>query len=255
MSAIQTCWALSFGLLLFAPPFARGQAAKSVIKGIVIGAQDNRPIPGAVLVLTGTERRVLSDSIGRFAFEKLVPGTYYLRANAIGFDALTTAVELGERETIDLEVQFGSAPQDRVILPELRVQAQRDSSLDYNADWLRRSQEGNGRYLTRVMIEQKHAFNFADLLRNTAGVRVDCRLTCTVRMARSPANCVPAYFIDGIPADDTVGNLTPPNDIEGVEIYSGPSETPPELESYQARCGVIAIWTRRGKLNRKVSTP
>jgi hypothetical protein len=50
--------------------------------------------------------------------------------------------------------------------------------------------------------------------------------------------------MDGIPTDPAVLWLTPVGEIEGIEVYSGPAETPPELESAQARCGVIAIWTR-----------
>ncbi len=255
MLSNRRCWELLTAFLIFPTVSAAAQAAKSTIKGIVVGGQNGQTIPGAVLELTGSDRKVLSDSIGRFAFEKLLPGTYHIRAIAIGFDPINTAVELGERETIELEVQFGSSLQDRVILPELRVRAPRDTSMEYSADWLRRSQGGNGRYLNRKMIEQMNAFTFADLLRHTAGVRVDCRMTCSIQMARNVRQCIPVYFIDGIPADAVMGTMTPPNDIEGVEIYSGPSETPPELESYEARCGVIVIWTRRGKLNRAPPNP
>ena len=83
-----------------------------------------------------------------------------------------------------------------------------------------------------------------DLLRTVPGVRVDCRLGyCRIQMARAPRNCNPAYFMDGVPVDPSAVLLQPPRDLDGVEIYSGPSETPPELER-MAACGAIALWTR-----------
>ena len=47
---------------------------------------------------------------------------------------------------------------------------------------------------------------------------------------------------DGIPIDDLV-NLS---DLEGLEIYRGLAGVPAEFFTPDARCGVIAIWTRRG---------
>jgi len=89
-----------------------------------------------------------------------------------------------------------------------------------------------------------------DLLRSVPGVRVECprsERVCRLRMSRAPRNCGPAFFLDGIPADATVFYLQSPNDVEGVEVYSGPSETPPELEGIRSGCGAVAIWTRIGE--------
>ena len=38
----------------------------------------------------------------------------------------------------------------------------------------------------------------------------------------------------------------PVNDIEGMEVYSGPSETPMQFSHHASRmdCGAIVIWTR-----------
>ena len=33
--------------------------------------------------------------------------------------------------------------------------------------------------------------------------------------------------------------------LEGVEVYSGPAETPAELSGFGASCGAVALWTRR----------
>jgi hypothetical protein len=113
-------------------------------------------------------------------------------------------------------------------------------------DWLRRKSEGRGRYITKEDIAARQSATLPDALRGLAGVRIECRtsIVCQVRMARSPRNCGPGYFMDGIPTDPAAVYLTPVNEIEGIEVYSGPSETPPELEGVASRCGVIVLWTR-----------
>jgi hypothetical protein len=47
---------------------------------------------------------------------------------------------------------------------------------------------------------------------------------------------------ENVPLDD----LASPGILEGIEIYRGLATIPPEFVSPGARCGVIAIWTRRG---------
>jgi outer membrane receptor for monomeric catechols len=117
------------------------------------------------------------------------------------------------------------------------------------AEFNRRATEGSGRYLTRDYIEKRAAANVMDLLRSVPGVRIRCGRTdrvCTLHFARH-AGCSPAYFLDGIPTDKSVLYLMSPNDLEGIELYSGPSETPPEMEGARSMCGAVAMWTRVGE--------
>jgi hypothetical protein len=37
--------------------------------------------------------------------------------------------------------------------------------------------------------------------------------------------------------------LQPPRDLDGIEVYSGLAETPPELRQWST-CGAFALWTR-----------
>ena len=130
-----------------------------------------------------------------------------------------------------------------VRLPELTVEERANHG---PVDWIRRRNEGRGRYVTRQDIEKRNPATLPDAMRMVPGVRVECRSgsICAIRLARAPRGCNPAFFMDGIPSDPAIAYLTPITDVEGVEIYSGPADTPPELEGPRARCGVIAIWTR-----------
>ncbi len=64
--------------------------------------------------------------------------------------------------------------------------------------------------------------------------------------------CPAQVFLDGVLANrggDRAGvvidDLVSPLDVEVIEIFKGLSSIPPEFLTREARCGVIAIWTRR----------
>ncbi len=227
----------------------RAQAPKdSEVRGIVIRADSRAPVSGAKVSLDGTELALVTDVKGRFKFPKISAGQYIIRAEVEGFPVATSTLLLAKGDRLDIEFQVGAT--ESVTLPELKVEAD-PTIVSPVAEFNRRATSGNGRYLTREYIEKRRSANLMDLLRTVPGVRIECPRTdrvCRIRMARAPRTCVsPAYFLDGIPADPSVFYLTMPTDVEGIEIYQGPSETPPELEGVKSFCGVVVIWTRIGR--------
>ena len=221
-----------------APLAAQGRPGS--IHGVITNVRVKRPIEGARISLLGTPYAVTSDRTGAFDFTGIAAGRYTIQAAAIGFGAMNSAIVVVEGETLELEFQ---ADPEAVKLPELTVEEQANNG---PADWLRRKVDGRGRYITRKHLEERQVATLPDALRLVPGVRIECRgnQICTARMARSPQGCFPGYFMDGIPTDQAVLWMTPVQEIEGIEVYSGPAETPPELEGIHARCGVIALWTR-----------
>jgi hypothetical protein len=221
-------------------PAAAAQARSGTIRGVVVTGNPRRPVEGARISLIGTVHAVTTNHTGQFSFGDLDPGQYVIQAAAIGFSTLSSPLLLKERETLNIEFEADAEP---VNLPELAVEERANHG---PADWLRRKTEGRGRYITRKHIEDRRAATVPDALRIVPGLRIECRgsLVCVARMARAPRNCGPGYFMDGIPTDPAALWLTPVSEIEGIEVYSGPAETPPELEGAAARCGVIALWTR-----------
>jgi hypothetical protein len=195
--------------------------------------------------LEGQNLTVNTDDKGRFKFPKVVAGTYVIRAEVEGFPPATSTLLLAKNDRIEVEFQVGN--NDAVTLPELSV-TEPDARVSSVAEFNRRATTGSGRYLTRAYIEKRAAANMMDLLRDVPGVRIKCARSerlCSLHFARH-TDCSPAYFFDGIPTDKAIIYLMSPVDVEGVELYSGPSETPPELAGIRSGCGVIAIWTRVG---------
>lgn len=232
-------WAL-LALAVALPSGLAGQSRASSIKGTIVISESRRPIEGARVRLIGTEHAATTDRFGAFLFPDLDAGQYVIQASAIGYTTLSSPLLLKERET--LEVQF-EANAEVFRLPELEVAERANHG---PADWIRRKGEGLGRYITRDDIESRRAATVPDALRMVPGLRIECRggNVCVARMSRAPRGCGPGYFMDGIPADPAVLWLTPVQEIEGIEVYAGPSQTPPELEGARTRCGAIALWTR-----------
>ena len=222
-------------LLALCPPLHAQRLG--AIHGTVLTSANRSGIEGARVTLVGTPFVVSTNPRGEFSFNGLTPGKYVIQASAIGFATLSSPIEVKALQT--LEVEFEADPEN-FRLPDLEV-AERPN---LPADFLRRSQEGGGRYFHRAEIERRDPRTVGDLLRGVAGMRIDCRgPVCQAVFARSPRNCQPAYYMDGIPVDATVVWLQPPRDLDGVEVYSGPAETPPELNR-SASCGAVVLWTR-----------
>lgn len=194
-------------------------------------------VEGARVSLVGTTLVANSNRSGEFSFHGLTPGAYTVHASAIGYQPMTAAVEVKAREVA--QVVFETDP-IAVELPEVEV----TQPVRGTPDFLRRLASGRGRYFTRAEIERRDATSVGDLIRMVPGLRVECRgMVCRVYSVRGGRNCAPAYFMDGIPVHASVVWTTPPRDLEGMEIYAGPAETPPELER-GATCGAIVLWTR-----------
>ena len=208
------------------------------INGTVRSSPKATAVEGARVILIGTTLVAITNARGEFSFTGVTPGKYVIQASAIGYTTLTSPIDIKPMETLD--VHFETDPSS-FRLPELAV----EEKPNLPPDFVRRKSEGRGRYFSREDIEKRSPHTVAELLRMVPGMRIDCRgPVCRAVLARaSTRTCQPSYWMDGIPTDPSVVWLQPPRDLDGVEVYSGPSETPPELER-NSSCGAIVLWTR-----------
>lgn len=222
-------------LLALCPPLNAQRLGS--ITGTVRTAARGPGLEGARVILIGTELVVVTNGKGEFAFHGITPGKYVIQASAIGYTTLTSPIDVKPLETV--EVQFETEAES-FKLPDLEVEEKPNLPVDF----VRRMQEGRGRYFTRADIEKRSPQTVGDLLRTVPGMRVDCRgIVCRAVLARATRGCQPTFWMDGIPADPALVWLQPPRDLDGVEVYSGPSSVPPELDR-GASCGAIVLWTR-----------
>jgi hypothetical protein len=95
------------------------------------------------------------------------------------------------------------------------------------------------------------------VLRRVPGVRLlrpdGRRADAVLTRANTGRRCMPAIFLDGIVSraggapritDVVIDDMVPATEIEGIEIYHGPSQAP-AVFSRHAECGAIVVWTKR----------
>jgi hypothetical protein len=264
---VQT-WALRFALvmLVFGPDLAAAQrnAVKATIRGRVLDQNTARPIPDVHVEFvdgrTIVRATAVSDDEGSFVLSDIPRGSFRLRASRIGYAHTITPywrVESGEVLTVAVHLH-----PDAVPLAPLEITARAQSQSPVLSSYYRRLERRvNGSFITREEIEKSNAGAVTDLLRTVPGIQIETGLgqhSRSVSMVRSIAvtsfanGCPVQVYLDGVLAsrNDTepvpLDELATPAVLEGIEIFRGISSVPPEFLTPEARCGVIALWTRRG---------
>lgn len=209
------------------------------IGGTTIDAQTGRPIVGASITIPALSRSVVSDEGGRFVHSALAAGSYVLQVHALGYIASARSFDLTTGQVVTHVFELTTIPP---VLPEVVVHG-RTASRRFE-DFDRRRASRRGQFMARAEIEARNPLNLSDLLQTMRGIRTECvGFTCTVQSVRAVHGCAPAFFVDGR-LSTTFGPSTPVRDVQGIEVYLGPSETPAEYLGPDSGCGVVGIWTK-----------
>ena len=220
-----------------------GAAGPLAIQARVIDRDTRTPIDGAEVFVAGRPRAVLTDAMGSARHTGLAPTIHLIRVRKVGYEPVSVEVVASEDSAAEHVVELsraGAPVMDTVVIEATLA----EPGSYWLRDFERRRAERRGQFVTRSEIEQRNAASVGDLLRTLNGLRMLCNTRgCMVRMTRT--NCRPEYFADGFPADASTVERMPVNDVFGVEVYDL-FEVPVELQRPELRCGVIAVWTRRG---------
>jgi len=103
--------------------FATGAfAQQGKISGQVVEEETGQPIPGANVVIVGTQKGTTTNSNGQYTLLNLDPGTYDIRASSVGFENQTVeGVEV--RLDLTTEINF-QLPEETVGLEGVTIQAE-----------------------------------------------------------------------------------------------------------------------------------
>jgi outer membrane cobalamin receptor len=205
----------------------------------------------------------ISGSDGAFEFVGVRAGTIDITVSLLGFAEAKGGVVLGGGQTLELEVRLSPEP---IELEPIVVQAARLAIGGGILEDVRRRAEGGwGTVLLREELElpRRTASRTTDILQQQVGVHVHGQTETTRTLYLRTPGCGPLVYVDGIkltheprgsdpmgktaPEAARAANLVHPMDIEALEIYRGPGQTPGEFLDSNAQCGVILIWTRRGQ--------
>jgi len=222
---------------------ARGSAR---LQGVV-RTPDGRPLAGARVSVAGTDVAGTTSPNGAFSLTGLPAGTYSLEVRAIGYAPTRVAVNLARTRPASVAVTVD----ERVnTLASVEVQANRTQlQKDYTGFTERAKRGGFGRFITEEDITRRSPIVLTDVLRTMPGLRVvpNGGFGYTVQ---GRGNCTPDLFIDGLRVLDgtaQIDELVRPQDVGGVEVYSGSTGAPAQLQGPGgSACGVVAVWTKRG---------
>jgi outer membrane cobalamin receptor len=206
------------------------------------------PIARASVILNGRVATV-TDAAGFFQIYGVGRGLNLIETRRLGYVPGAFEIDI-EPNRLELEMTVGLYPAP-VQLDEIVVSASRTV---YVAPRLRefyeRRSAGWGSYFVRWEIENLAPISTTDLLQRVPGLLIThggFGFT-DIRVARGAGDpCTPRIFLDGVrmrvDSDFNLDNFVSPFELEGIEVYTGPSQTPLAYLG-ESSCGVILIWTQ-----------
>ena len=194
---------------------------------------------------------------GAFRIDSIKVGPHLIRFRRIGIVPLTVSVVVQPNTTTSVDAIV--APMT-AVLSRITIQAPSGEMLSLPAGVADRVRHGLGHFITAAPIAKQSPRETGDLFRRFAGLQVtglpgreyvsNTRGTTVIYDAiddngahNTTTNCSKgmSVFVDGAPSDRNIDDVAP-SDIEAIEIYKDPVETPVTLK--QSPCGVIYIWTK-----------
>ncbi len=217
-----------------------------------------------------------STSGGLFRIEAQ-PGEYRLRVQRIGYRewlSETFALPVGQ----DLEMAPRLTPSP-VELEPAEVVGQPPTRRRPLPEFERRREHGLGKFITRVEFEKTNPRQVTDVLLRMPRLRLErnpCYMTEATGPCRNSAivgadtrryilrprggpisfgnarggageECAVLVYLDGRYVGDGLRidlDFVPVDQVEAIEVYTGASQIPTELNRTGSACGVIGIWTR-----------
>jgi CarboxypepD_reg-like domain/TonB-dependent Receptor Plug Domain len=221
--------------------------AQGTLRGVVIDSAGRAPVSFADIGIVALHLITRADSLGRFTLKPVPKGQVELSARRVGYEP--------QRQTILLtggsadSVLVVMVPQPEVLSTVAVSEGERRRRQMVEGFYARRAR-GIGSYITREDLETRHARVPTDAL-NMPGISlVHTRYGTSVRFVGTSSvrrDCAPLLWIDGQRAPNMELDDIPVNDIEGIELYHGPSTTPAQFwqgNMSNSACGTIVVWSR-----------
>jgi len=253
-------------LMAFLHAFAFTMLSQEVqVKGRVTSAEDGSALPGASVVVKGTNTATVTDPEGNYSI-RVPAGATTLVVSFIGMK--TQEVEIAGQTTINIAMQPEVIGMEEVVVTALGISKER-KTIGYAV------QDVKSEDLTRVpnlnMINSLNG-RVAGLQVTSASGVAGSSSYITIRGANSiTGNNQPLFVVDGIPIDNSMNasgnpdngsnNLLEgvaysnraidlnPEDIESVTVLKGGAAS--ALYGIRAANGVIIITTKKGKASKE----
>lgn len=213
---------------------ARGTA---VLTGMV-RARDGRPLSGAHVTVRGSRADAVTSDPGTFTLTGLPAGTQSLEVRMLGYSPASVSVDLHDGRTTTVEVTLQKAQQLEAVNVFGKPHNQKELQ-----DFMLRRRQGFGHFVTAAEIDRRLPFNTTDIFRTMPGTMVTPSPDGYGYVLRGRGGCAMRVVVDGLdlgPQDD-LDAIVRPEEVAGIEVYSGDGAAPPQ---YRSPCGVALVWTK-----------
>jgi hypothetical protein len=231
-------------LAVTSPATAQARRAPAAIDGIVTDTALAR-LADVTVSLLGSSARVVTRANGRFRIVDLPPGEYVLFLRRIGYASVSSTIELTAGDTLrpSFTLRRAVAELDTVVV------ADKGGLSPIEREFEQRRRSGEGQFLTQAQIERLNFVDLETLMRTFKAVAIGSDGPVNLR----PPQCTYQTYLDGVALEPARiwKALPPPSQLFGIEVYSGPTTIPLQFKPFgehtSAFCGVVLVWTKRGK--------
>lgn len=226
---------LVVSVLLAGEAFAQESGS---LEGTVTDAANGEPLPGANVVLVGTDQGAATGAEGNYTIRGIEPGTYTVRASFLGFQENVqenVQVRAGEATTVNFVLQQEERALDELVVVGYGEQERQDVT------------SAISRVTGEELAESPVASASEALQGRTPGVTIAGDAPgeepqVRIRGLTTPNTNSPLFVVDGVPTGGTLN--VPSNDIESVEVLKDASAA--SIYGSRAAGGVVLVTTKRG---------
>ena len=240
--------ALSLLVLLLAGSVGAAAAQTGTISGVVRAAESEETLPGANVVIVGTQQGASTNAQGTYTLSGVEPGTYEVRVSFVGYQSQTQSVTVAAGETVELNFALlaSGVALDEMVVVGYGTQERSDltgsiasvSTEDIENAPIESAQEAIQGRVSGVTVTQ-----------NTGSP--GSGFSIRIRGTGTTGNSNPLYVVDGVPVSDPTAtgsggiSFINPSDIESIDILKGASAA--AIYGAQAANGAVIITTKSGK--------
>ncbi len=223
--------------------------SEGMLRGEVVDKAGS-PIGNAAIELPQLGLRATTDVKGRYVVPRVPAGRQLVTVRSVGYTPADTT----------LVIVAGEPMVQRYVLE--RVTTLKAVNTTASREWARDFDEhkkiGLGQFFTREELAKRENQRLSDLMSMARGTRLMRSGLSAVYLATSrPKNisgamCYAQVWLDNNPMylgrdGEPLYNLNERlvMQIEAIEFYAGPSETPAKYNNLNANCGVLVVHTRR----------
>jgi len=253
----------------------RSRDAVATLTGVVVADSSQRVLADVEVAIPSLSLSARSNSRGEFRLSEIPAGTHEVVARRVGYSALAAPVTFGANEEEERRLVL----RPLTVLDSVEVTATRTDPRLLDFEDNRRL--GLGHFMTREDLDKNIGRKMGDVLSLTPGlgvVRGGARAYVlskryvvpisaigtgakgsTTLWGPSPLEklqgmtigCYAQVWIEGQlmnpgqPTEPYDVNSIAPDQIEALEYYAGPSQTPSRYAKLNSNCGVLVIHLRR----------